>query len=76
MEEMLFITSHQMRKPVANILGIIEIINGDCACLSVAELKKRSKYFQSPAEELDGYVTNLNGFIEQAGQGYHLKQMS
>lgn len=39
LKEMLFLTSHHVRKPVANILGLIENMNIDLTDLSTAELQ-------------------------------------
>jgi len=68
LEEMLFITSHQVRKPVANILGLIDIIKCEDAALSITSLKKHCEYLSASATELDNYVKQLNAFIEQAGR--------
>jgi hypothetical protein len=65
LKQMLFITSHQVRKPVANILGIIDVINNDSEDLSVADIKKRCRYLYSSAGELDKFIKQLNTFIEQ-----------
>lgn len=68
LEEMLFITSHQVRKPVANILGLIEIIDTDHADLSAEDLKERCQYLKASAHELDNFIKELNTFIEQTQQ--------
>jgi signal transduction histidine kinase len=62
LKEMLFITSHQVRKPLANILGLIEM---DTAGLSPEALKQRAQHLHASADELDGFVKQLNAFIEQ-----------
>jgi len=68
LKEMLFMTSHQLRKPVANIIGLIEIINNDSAALSVDDLKQRIQYLSASAIELDSYIKELNTFIEKTGR--------
>jgi hypothetical protein len=68
LEEMLFITSHQVRKPVANILGLINTMNSDCEDLSATDLKQRCKYLYSSANELDNFIRELNTFITQTEQ--------
>ena len=71
LEEMLFITSHQVRKSVANILGLIEIINSYGAGLSVPDLQKHCRYLSFSACELDAYILGLSGFIEEAERQGH-----
>jgi hypothetical protein len=67
-KEMLFITSHQVRKPVANILGIIDVINNDCGDVSAEEIKKRCRYLYASASELDKFIKQSNTFIENTGE--------
>jgi hypothetical protein len=64
LEAMLFITSHQVRKPVANILGLVETMqaSGD---LSPSELQQLCLHFQFSARELDAFIKVLNAFIER-----------
>jgi hypothetical protein len=66
-EEILFITSHQVRKPVANILGLIDTINCEDTTISITALKEHCEYLSSSATELDNYIKQLNAFIEHAG---------
>jgi signal transduction histidine kinase len=67
MEEMLFITSHKVRKPVANIFALAEIINVEDD-LSETELKVICQHFISSANDLDDVTNELNSFIKEAGQ--------
>jgi signal transduction histidine kinase len=68
MEEMLFIISHGARKPVANILGLADIINSDSDALSMSDLKKQCQYLHYSANELDNFIKELNTFVEQIEQ--------
>ena len=68
LEEILFITSHRVRKPVANILGLIDLVNQDNGVLSADDLKKRCQYLSSSANEMDTIIKELNDFIEQTEQ--------
>ncbi len=67
LEGMLFIISHQVRKPVANILGLVDLINTN-PNLSSDDFQKYCKYLHSSANELDGFLKELNSFIEQTEQ--------
>lgn len=67
MEEILFITSHRVRKPVANIIGLTDVINAD-TYLTIDELKKRCQYLSFSARELDTIIKELNSFIERSEQ--------
>jgi len=68
LREMMFINSHKVRKPAANILGLVNAINIDSANLSGPRLKKQFEYLKSSANELDDFIKELNAFIEQAEQ--------
>ncbi len=65
LKEMLFITSHKVRKPVASILGLIDVINLDNADLSPVGIKEYCGYLNISAIELDSFVRELNAFIAQ-----------
>ncbi len=65
LKEILFITSHRVRKPVANVLGLTEVISNDNMPLTAAELKNSYQYLLSSAKELDSIIKELNAFIEQ-----------
>jgi signal transduction histidine kinase len=68
LREMLFINSHKIRKPAANILGLVNILNIDSAILSGPCLKKQFEYLKSSAKELDNFIRELNALIEQTEQ--------
>lgn len=63
LEEMLFSLSHKIRRPVANVLGMVnELIKPD---LKEDERKEYVPYLKTSAEELDVYIHELNDFIHQ-----------
>jgi signal transduction histidine kinase len=61
LEEMLFITSHKIRQPVANILGIATLL--DSPIDSQEELKTIIGYIHLSTIQLDDFTTELNQFI-------------
>ena len=68
LKEMLFITSHKVRKPVANIIGLIESLNDANADFSADDLKTSYVYLQLSATELDNFLRDLSLFIELTEQ--------
>ncbi len=66
MEEMMFITSHKVRQPVANILGITSIIGGFIN--SPFQLKKMVIFLKRSAQSLDGFIRELTEFIGETEQ--------
>jgi signal transduction histidine kinase len=66
LREILFITSHRVRKPLANIMGLSDLINADNTILTLEDLKKRCHYLSFSANELDEIIKELNDFIEQS----------
>lgn len=69
LEEMMFITSHKVRQPVCNILGVASIL--DQFLKSPGELKKLVGYLKKSALSLDDFTKELTAFIsdlEQKGQ--------
>jgi K+-sensing histidine kinase KdpD len=71
LEEMLFITSHQVRKPVANILGLIETTRVDSADLSASALKELFQHLQFSSSELDNFIKELNTFIKHTEEEHN-----
>jgi PAS domain S-box-containing protein len=63
LEETLFSVSHKFRKPVANCLGFAEMLRK--GNLSADEAVQCLKFITDGAEELDGYIHELNNFLEQ-----------
>lgn len=69
LEEMMFMTSHKVRQPVANILGITNIISNYIN--SPAQLKTMVEYLRKSATSLDTFIDELTTFIydlEQKGK--------
>jgi PAS domain S-box-containing protein len=61
LENMLAMTSHGVRQPVANILGIIQLL--DKSITSPAELKKLMDYIKEAALALDTFTKRLTVFM-------------
>jgi signal transduction histidine kinase len=61
LEEMMFITSHKVRQPVANILGLSSILHQ--VIDTPDELTKLVGYLQASAITLDAFTKELTEFI-------------
>lgn len=61
MKAMLFMTSHQVRKPVANILGLTQALDA-----LEGDPQEKMQYLHQSAAELDGAIRQLNRFLEEA----------
>lgn len=59
LEEVLFVTSHRVRNPVANIVKIVEMMGNDH--ISVKNLKEMIPFLGKSAEELDTVVKDMTG---------------
>ena len=66
LEQMTFMTSHRVRKPVANIIGLTGII-GDFIN-SPTQLKKLINYIKVSATSLDMFVNEFTLFISELEQ--------
>tara|TARA_B100000795_G_scaffold57975_4_gene38510 strand:+ start:4057 stop:6699 length:2643 start_codon:yes stop_codon:yes gene_type:complete len=55
--------SHEVRAPLTNIMGLIEVLN--CVTLSAAEKEEFTKYLMTSANELDSVVKNIVKTTEQ-----------
>jgi signal transduction histidine kinase len=66
LEEMMFITSHKVRQPVANILGFSNIL--DQYPVSPEELKQSVDCIKQSAITLDVFTRELTTFICELGQ--------
>lgn len=62
LEKMLFMTSHKVRQPVANILGISYLL--DKNLVTIAELGKIVNYMKQSVLSLDIFTKELTTFIE------------
>ena len=69
LEEMMFMTHHKVRQPVANILGMVNLI--EQYANSPDELKKIVDYMKQSALDLDAFTRELTTFVanlEQKGK--------
>jgi signal transduction histidine kinase len=75
LESMLFMTSHEVRKPVANILGLTESMNTDSVDLSADDINEICKHIQASASELDNFIRSLNTFIERTEEEHNQEKI-
>ena len=61
LEEMIFMTSHKVRQPIANILGISSML--DQLIDSPSDLKKMIDYIKESALSLDAFTKELTIFM-------------
>jgi signal transduction histidine kinase len=66
LEEMMFMTHHKVRQPVANILGMVTLI--DEYTNSPDELKTIVEYMKQSALDLDAFTRELTTFVSQLEQ--------
>lgn len=59
LEEVLYITSHRVKNPVANIVKIVEVMGDDH--ISVKSLKEMIPFLGKSAEELNTVVKDMTG---------------
>ncbi|MDR3680921.1 MAG: PAS domain S-box protein [Flavipsychrobacter sp.] len=64
LENMLFMVSHEIRKPITGIQGLISLIE-DKTLLNDNEYTQTISYLQSSATELDEYSRKLNDQIQK-----------
>lgn len=65
-EQMLFITSHKVRKPVTSCLGLVNLL--DTPDTSESDIRQALSYLKESAIELDDFTRELSAFIEQANK--------
>lgn len=65
LKEMMFVTSHKVRKPVANIIGICSQLEG--AAISPAELAGWVKQMKQSAVMLDVFTKELTTLMTDLG---------
>ena len=63
LEEMLFMTSHRVRKPLTTCLGLMNLIETDTP-MTTEEMKKVLNHLKESALELDSYTRELTTFID------------
>lgn len=61
LEQMVFMISHKIRRPIANILGLANVL--DLSINSPDELKKLVKYIKQSALSLDFFTTEMSIFM-------------
>lgn len=67
LEQMLFMTSHEVRKPLTSCLGLMNLVEGE-EPLSKAELWNIIKHLKSSALELDIFTKKLTIFLYEMEQ--------
>ncbi len=60
LEQMMFMTSHQVRLPVSHILGLSSLLHEE---LSQADLTEIIKHFKNSVDSLDKFTHELTDFI-------------
>jgi len=63
LEEMLFMISHKVRQPVANIVGLAEQLNNHSN--SLEELEELIGYVKTSAFSLDIFTRELSKFMSE-----------
>lgn len=67
LEEMLFITSHEVRRPISSCLGLMNLVENDKP-LSQNELWQIIEHLKASALELDTFTKKLTTFLHEIGQ--------
>jgi light-regulated signal transduction histidine kinase (bacteriophytochrome) len=65
MKQIMYMTSHKVRQPIANILGLSNMINlsGNSLC----DVKKIINYLKQCVKKLDVFTIELTQFITEIG---------
>lgn len=75
LEEMLFMTSHEVRKPLTSCMGLMNLVEGE-APLNQLELWNTIKHLKSSALELDAFTKKLTTFMYEMEQEFGMKNWS
>jgi len=67
LEEMLFVTSHKVRRPISTCLGLMQLID-NTKPVDVVELRKIIEHLKENALELDTFTKELTKFIYEIQQ--------
>jgi len=59
LQELAFLQSHQVRRPLANILGLIELIKHDNGSIKEEQMRNLLLYIQQSATELDDEIMKI-----------------
>lgn len=65
LEKMLFMISHELRSPVAKILGLAELLHPNNQGLSWQEKLNCTEYIFESALELDKFIRQLTEFVQE-----------
>lgn len=65
LEELMHITSHKVRKPVCNILGLLKLLDMD-EDMNAEKMREVLEYSKECALELDTFTRELTLFLEQS----------
>jgi len=69
LEEMLFITSHKVRQPVTQILGMVSLLNKeDC---TQEDLLQISGYMKNSLDSLNNFTNELTQFLHELQERVH-----
>lgn len=72
LEEMLFMVSHRMRKPITSYLELMHIVESE-KILTQDELKLIMKHVKLSAFELDTFTKDLTKFISESAKNVEMK---
>lgn len=67
LEEMLFVTSHKVRRPISTCLGLMQLID-NTKPIDMNELRKIVEHLKENALELDTFTRELTKFIYEIQQ--------
>jgi signal transduction histidine kinase len=73
LKEMVSITNHKVRQPVANIIGMAYLIDEDIRSPEV--LKKITGYMRQSAVDLEAFTRELTDFIYNLEQQESIKRI-
>lgn len=72
LEEMLFITSHEVRKPLTSLMGLMNLVESEMP-LNQQELWETIKHLKSSALDLDIFTKKLTFFLNEMEQKIRTK---
>lgn len=72
LEEMLFITSHEVRKPLTSLMGLMNLVESEMP-LNQQELWETIKHLKSSALDLDTFTKKLTFFLNEMEQKIRTK---
>lgn len=64
LEKAIFKTSHEIRQPIVNIIGIADLINSNK--LNHTEIKETVQFIKQSAKKLDDFTHEMNQFIHRS----------